>query len=298
MVISMSIKFRTMVSAIILVLLAFSNVIASTIATTSVENYSSMSCAVVENNVIHVRLDITINKTLNVTKDLNLSLYNITKYAFKNNSLEFLNAIYEAYNKSITKNLHGEVTFPVIHFDDMTNSVSILFDVSGIFSHPKLEKYGTKLTLINGYTFTMSWKNTRIETSINVSLPAFSQYNFSYVLWNSTDVFVFDKLKEYPIERWNVTEGNFVIANVSIANSIIFIGNISLPKAARYIALNGENITYFYPIPIKESIIPIFLEAGALVITIGIVLFIITSRISYEKKVLSKFEKKKKKKRK
>ncbi|MGQ4833211.1 MAG: hypothetical protein ACP6IS_04850 [Candidatus Asgardarchaeia archaeon] len=283
---------------VMLLLLIFPTITLPSIAMAYTEQSTSMTCFIAEDNIIHVRLDIMLNKTLNITENINLSLYNITKYAFENNSLEFLTAIYKAYNKTVVADLKGTLTFPVIRFDDMSNSVSIMFDVSGIFTHPKLDKYGQKITLGNGYTFTMSWKNTKIDTTINVTLPAFAQYNITYVLWNSTDVFMFDKLKSYPIEKWNVTRGNFVVANISIEKNVLFLGNISLPKNARYITLSGENITYFYPIPIKESAIPIFTEVGGILILVGLLLFLATKRVSYEAKVLRKLEKKKRRKKK
>lgn len=285
---------RTYILALLLLLLLvpLQNVYAA-----NFENSSSISCTVVEDEKIYVVLEVQINKTIKINENVTISLFNLTRFAFKNNSLEFLSEIYDAYNKTIGEDLGGRVSFPVIKFTDNTNSVRIMFEISGIIYHPKMEKYGKTITLTNGYTFSTSWKSTKIDVKFKVSLPAYSEYNVSYVTWNSTDVFIFDSFSDYPIEKWNVTENNHVVANITMEdNKARLYGNISLPRSARYIELSGNNITYFYPTPIKENVIFYFAETGVITMLIGIGLIFITKRISYEKRFLKKIAKKKKKK--
>ncbi|MHA1471353.1 MAG: hypothetical protein ACTSSP_12465 [Candidatus Asgardarchaeia archaeon] len=215
---------RTYILALLLLLLLIplQNVYAA-----NFENSSSISCTVVEDEKIYVVLEVQINKTIKINENVTISLFNLTRFAFKNNSLEFLSEIYDAYNKTIGEDLGGRVSFPVIKFTDNTNYVRIMFEISGIIYHPKMEKYGKTITLTNGYTFSTSWKSTKIDVKFKVSLPAYSEYNVSYVTWNSTDVFIFDSFSDYPIEKWNVTENNHVVANITIEdNKARLYGNI------------------------------------------------------------------------
>ena len=245
-----------------------------------------------KNNFLVVKLDIMSDAAENYTfGNVTISLYNLTKAAYSYDNVTFKKLIFESFNRSIS-DLNGSLSDIFVSFNDTNSTVSVYFTIRGLI-HNIQKTYGNETrTYDNGYEFDMSWKNTFIAGIMTFNV---TEGNSSAIAsWRPSQVFIFDQLKLYPMEKWNVTK-NTLIMNVSLTNTSRIVGKVILPALARYITMKGEVVSFFLPEIHSSEALYYYSIAGVTFSLLGIFGFVITRNRSRLEKLRAKFEKRERK---
>jgi len=285
-------RTRTKLSVILLVFLF----VLSSVITTQVvvaDRTTTMETRVnPQNDFLIVRMDVISDAAENYTfGNVTISMYNLTKAAYSYDNITFKRLIFESFNRSIS-DLNGSLSDIFVTFNDTNSTVSIYFTIRGLI-HNIQRTYGNETrTYDNGFEFDMSWKNTFIAGIMTFNV---TEGNASAIAsWRPSQVFIFDQLKLYPMEKWNVTK-NTLVMNVSLTNTSRIIGKIVLPPLARYITMKGEVVSFFLPEIHETTTINYYGIAGAALSLLGMFGFVITRSRSRLEKLRAKFEKREQK---
>lgn len=246
-----------------------------------------------KDNFLVVRMDVMSDLAENYTfGNVTISMYNLTKAAYSYDNITFKSLIFEAFNRSVSA-LNGSISDILVTFNDANSTVSILFTIRGLIHKGIQRTYGNETrTYDNGFEFDMSWKNTFIAGIMTFNVT--QESSSAIASWRPSQVFIFDRLNLYPMEKWNVTK-NTLIMDVSPTNTSRIIGRIVLPPLARYISMKGEVVTFFVPEMYEANVVNYYGIAGTVLSLIGALLFVLTRSRSRIEKLRAKFEKREQK---
>ena len=286
-------RTRTKLSVILLVFLFMLASVMTTQVVVANRTTTLETTVNAKDNFLVVRLGVTSDQAENYTfGNITISMYNLTKAAYYYDNITFKRLIFEAFNRSVS-DLNGSISDIFVTFNDANSTVSVLFTIRGLIHSNIQRTYGNETrTYNNGFEFDMSWKNTFIAGIMPFNL---TEGNSSAIAtWRPSQVFIFNQLKLYPMEKWNVTK-NTIIMNAAITNTSRIVGKVILPQQARYISMKGDVVSFFIPEVHETDAINYYGIAGTIFSLLGVFLFVLTRNRSRIEKLRAKFEKREQK---
>ena len=259
---------------------AFAEVNSVTDATVTIENNQDITFKA----IIGVE-----NKTLEYN-NVTTTFPNVTALLFNISKDDFINETFFDINLTLSQDFNLTIANFTLDFNITAQSFTLAFNLNDTVQNLNVTTENNETIVYNDtYTFDMDWLDFTVYYKITNNITIDNES--IEVTWNSSDVFVFNELSEYPVEMWNRT-WNLLFYNLTLSNTSYIYVELKLPDMARNITIDGNKITYHIPKPVDYPAIERFTIFGALFIVAGLGLFIFTSRQSriekYKKKLLKK----------
>lgn len=259
---------------------AFAEVNSVTDATVTIENNQDITFKA----IIGVE-----NKTLEYN-NVTTTFPNVTALLFNISKDDFINETFFDINLTLSQDFNLTIANFTLDFNITAQSFTLAFNLNDTVQNLNVTTENNETIVYNDtYTFDVDWLDFTVYYKITNNITIDNES--IEVTWNSSDVFVFNELSEYPVEMWNRT-WNLLFYNLTLSNTSYIYVELKLPDMARNITIDGNKITYHIPKPVDYPAIERFTIFGALFIVAGLGLFIFTSRQSriekYKKKLLKK----------
>ncbi|MGQ4914034.1 MAG: hypothetical protein ACP6IU_04695 [Candidatus Asgardarchaeia archaeon] len=255
-----------------------------------IESKTNADVTIVDNRDIVFNAVIGLeNKTLTYG-NITTTLPNVTAILFNESRDEFINETFHDINFTLSTDYNLTIANFTLDFNYTDYTFIMSFFLNDTVKNVNITTSENETLILNDtYTFSLDWLGFTIFYRIKNNVTIGNET--TEVTWNASDIFVFNALKNYPVETWNKT-WNKIFYNATLSNTSYIYVEVLLPELARNITIEGNTITYHIPKPIEYPTFEYTAVAGILAILLGLGLFIYTGRESriekFKRKILKK----------